>query len=243
MTILITRPEPDASDLADLLVSRGFSVLVNPLMTLELCYSNPLPVEDVQGVIVTSRNALRALAQNASLADLCSVPLFAVGEATALAAKELGFHTIYEGPGTARELLPVIREKAETSEGRLLHVAGREKSFDLKKVLETEGFKIDVAVVYAMEPVTQLETRTVDAFASGEVADVILLSPKTAKIFSGLAKKSGLEPFFSDVTFFCLSKNVAQAIEIEGNYRMAVAAEPKLEEVLALLNHDAAHLS
>ena len=91
MRVLVTRPEPDATRQAERLAARGHEPVLAPLLAIESATDTPPELEGAQALIVTSRNALRALASHPDLATALQLPLFAVGEATAKAATDLGF--------------------------------------------------------------------------------------------------------------------------------------------------------
>jgi uroporphyrinogen-III synthase len=108
MRLLVTRPEPDASREAEALGRRGHEAVLAPLLTIEFCGNVPLQLDGAQGLAVTSRNALRALAARRELGQALKLPLFAVGEGTARQAQELGFADVTIGPGTGAELAALI---------------------------------------------------------------------------------------------------------------------------------------
>ena len=91
MRLLVTRPEPDAGREAEALAARGHEAVIAPLLVIEFAEDAPLDFAGVQALIVTSRNALRAIASRRELAEARKLPLFAVGEATARAARDVGF--------------------------------------------------------------------------------------------------------------------------------------------------------
>ncbi len=91
MAVLVTRPHPDDETTAEALRARGVGVLRAPMLRFE-----PLPFQDdtdaaYGAVIVTSANALRAIAPHLAGHRLLKLPLFAVGENTAAAARDAGF--------------------------------------------------------------------------------------------------------------------------------------------------------
>ena len=94
MRILVTRPEPDASREAEALAARGHEAVLAPLLNIEFARDVPVDLAGAQALIVTSRNALRALSSRRELEDARKLPLYAVGEATSRAARELGFTTV-----------------------------------------------------------------------------------------------------------------------------------------------------
>ena len=99
-----------------------------------------MPSKDVQALIVTSRNGVRALAASAAYAAARELTIFCVGEGTAEAARQsrISKH-VSAGAGTARDLVPLVSEKAEKSGGALLHVAGEHLAFDLTGALIAPG--------------------------------------------------------------------------------------------------------
>ena len=87
---------------------RGHEGVVSPLLIIEQIEDVALDLDGAQALIVTSRNALRVLAKHPALDAARGLPLFAVGEATARAARALGFATVIEGPGNGAGLAELI---------------------------------------------------------------------------------------------------------------------------------------
>ena len=90
MHVLITRPEPDAAALRAQLEALGHQVTVEPLLKIEHLPIASDVLAGIAGLIVTSRNGLRALAASAAINAARELPLIAVGPGTAQLARELG---------------------------------------------------------------------------------------------------------------------------------------------------------
>jgi uroporphyrinogen-III synthase len=238
MRILVTRPEPDAADEAELIAARGHEPILAPLLEIEFC-KPPLPLSGVYGLIVTSRNALRALSRHPDLITALRLPLYAVGEATADAAYHLGFAEITTGPGTAMELAAAIARDVAPEWGPLLHLAGETLTFDFGTALGGEGFEVRKAVLYRALPAKALPQAALDVIAGEGPKGVVLMSPRTAKIFATLVARHGLVTEAKGLVCYCLSKAVAEAAAPLGG-EVRVAARPREEDVLALLNTEAA---
>ncbi len=73
--------------------------VLSPLLVIEQAKDVALDLDGAQALIVTSRNALRALSQHPALDAARRLPLFTVGGATAKAARELGFAKVTKGRG------------------------------------------------------------------------------------------------------------------------------------------------
>ena len=124
MRLWITRPEQDAGVLRARLVAQGHEVVIESLLHIDFEDADPIELDDVQALIATSRNGVRAAAasDNADLAR--HLPLFAVGPGTASTAEALGFVHVVQGPSTAEHLVPTIVERTDVNAGTLLHLAG-----------------------------------------------------------------------------------------------------------------------
>jgi uroporphyrinogen-III synthase len=239
MRLLVTRPEPDASREAEALAARGHETVLAPLLIIEFCSGVPLELDGAQGLVVTSRNALRALAAHRELGEALKLPLFAVGEATARQAQELGFADVTIGPGTGAALAALILDELKPKRGPLVHLAGATLAFDLKSALESQGFAVRQPVLYRAVPQGALPAEALSLLKARKLDGVILMSPRTAKIFAGLVTRHGLVTQGKSLVCYCLSEAVAEAVASLG-LDVRVAAHPREEDVLALLDSEAA---
>ncbi len=121
MRVLITRPRAEAAVLAADLAARGHEVTIEPLLTIE-----PLPgvvaaLAGAQAIVLTSANAVPALP-----ATGVRLPVFAVGAATARAARAHGCEEVHAAAGDAQSLARLIGAHCRPAAGPLLHLAGAE---------------------------------------------------------------------------------------------------------------------
>lgn len=234
MRLLVTRPEPDAMALRAHLIAQGHEVLIEPLINVSFDDADPIELDEVQALIATSRNGLRALAASPALEQAQSLPLFAVGPGTAATAKALGFRHVIKGPGTGRQLVAFIIAHAEVNGGPLLHLAGDVLAFDFASELARLGYHVLRPIVYETEPATRLSGSTAARIANGHIEGVLLLSPRTAAIYARLIKAEALHEAASRLTYFCISQAAAAQLEEIAPAKVEIAAEPNLQEVLAL---------
>jgi uroporphyrinogen-III synthase len=239
MRLLVTRPDPDAGRQAEALTARGHQPVLAPLLTIEFDHDAPLDLEGAQALIATSRNALRALVAHPARGEALKIPLLAVGDATAGEAQALGFADVTIGPGTGAKLAKLIAREFEPGRGALVHLSGDRIAFDLKSALEAEGFAVRRLVLYRAVPGGTLPDETLSLLKAGELDGVILMSPRTAKTFAELAARHGLVTQANGLVCYCLSEAVAEAVRPIGG-KIRVAARPREEDVLALLDSEAA---
>src|ERR671930_465935 len=107
MKLLVTRPQGERTAAA--LRARGHDPLLAPLLRIE-----PIDV-DLAGtfvaVVLTSVNAARALATHSQRAELTKLPMFAVGQRSAQAAREIGFENVTSADGDITDLAGLIVER------------------------------------------------------------------------------------------------------------------------------------
>jgi uroporphyrinogen-III synthase len=238
MRVLVTRPEPDARQEADALRARGYEPVLAPLLDIEFLKGVPLDLDGVQAVVITSRNALRALADHPQREAVAALPLFAVGEATAWAGRQFGFSEVTIGPGTGAGLPPIIRREVHPEKGPLVHIGAEKVAFDLQAALEDDGFELRRFVLYRSHPVETLPDAVIADLAGGEISGVLLLSPRTARTFARLAQRHGVVTESKGLICYCLSKAIAEAVAPMG-FTVRVPQHPREEDLLALLDSDA----
>jgi uroporphyrinogen-III synthase len=236
MRLLVTRPEPDALRQADLLRAHGHEPVIAPLLHVEPLHNPIIPLEHVAALIVTSRNAVRTLKQHPLLAEALRLPVYAVGRATAEAARQLGFAQIIEGPGTGEGLAALILDRG--APGPFLHLSGKDIAFDMTAALERCGLQASRIAIYRAEPAAALPAPVFNLLRIGGLDGVILMSPRTAATFAALLPQD-LVPILRDLRAFCLSEAVAQALQ-PLPFALRIAVKPREEEILALIDAEAA---
>jgi uroporphyrinogen-III synthase len=234
MRLLVTRPEPDASRLADKLRAMGHEPVLAPLLTIEIIPGVALDLDGAQATIVTSRNVLRAMASRPELVEARDLPLYAVGDATSRLASELGFRQIVTGPGTGEQLADLIARELDPGNGALVHLAGGVLAFDMKSALEAQGFTIRQPVLYQAIPAERLPPEALALLRGGGLYGAIFMSPRTAAIFTSLTTAEGVVTPASQLLCYCLSQAIADALA-PLRAQVEVAGRPSEEELLALI--------
>src|SRR5260221_8316026 len=144
MAVLVTRPQPDNEATAAGLRARGFEVLQAPMLRFAA-----VPFQDdadarYDAVIVTSANALRAIEPQLKGSRLLELPLFAVGEHTASAARVAGFGQVIAAKGDAAALRGLVLAGAKSKQFKrgstLLYFAGADLARGLAGEMGGKGF-------------------------------------------------------------------------------------------------------
>ncbi len=189
MRALVTRPRAEAEALAALLAERRIEAVVEPLIAVADSGVTLPDLAGVQAILCTSANGARALARAGTERG---VPLFAVGEATAAAARSEGFRHVESAGGDVEDLAYLVRQRLAPQAGRLLHVAGSTVAGDLAAALAADGFTVERATLYEAQAATALTPATARLIADGQFDFALFFSPRTAAIFSRLVEDTEL---------------------------------------------------
>jgi uroporphyrinogen-III synthase len=222
--LLILRPQPGAEATRAHAEALGLSSLVAPIFHIvPLPWAAP-PAEDYQAIVFTSAHAPRQAGP--ALADYRTLPCYAVGDASAEAARQAGFTDVRTGPSNAVALAALMRDH---DIARALHLCGREHL-----ALDLEG--VDRRVVYAADALPFLLPDAVAALRTGAVA--LLHSARVAAHFTSLVDGAGLDR--NRIPLAAISKAAATAAG-PGWQSVTVAPAPRdaaLLEVAAKLCKD-----
>src|SRR5262245_15475459 len=160
MAVLVTRPHPDDEATAMALRASGFEVLRAPMLRFEPVVFHDDAEVDYSAVILTSANALRAITPHLADGRLLKLPLFAVGENTAAAARDAGFGEVIASKGDAGALRDLVLARAKPKQLKkdrpLLYLAGADLARDLAGELGELGFTVVTHTTYRMVPAPSL---------------------------------------------------------------------------------------
>ncbi len=240
MRLLVTRPEHDSVVFKSQLVALGHEVTVEPLLTISTANTEDVDLDGAQALIATSRNGLRALAEGPHIDAAKKLLLFAVGPGTAATARQLGFASIVEGPSNARELVPIISENADVNGGPVVHLQGDTVSPNFVDELHRLGFFVTQPIVYTTRVAERFASPTVASMRNKRIDGVILLSPRTAEVYTSLVEQHNLTKACRGIVHFCISQAAASRLGALGGIPIKVPEKPNLQEMLALIGPAAA---
>lgn len=205
--VWITRAQPGAARTAEAVVAMGLTPIVEPLVETRVLAGAPADLEGVAALAFTSAAAVGIFAALHTVRDL---PVFTVGDATARAARALGFGEVTSAGGDVAALDALLASKAPA--GRVLapgalRPAGRLRHAERLAVYETgtvpgpwprakaaiDGGSLRAVLVHSLSAGRALEA----AGLASTGAEVLALSqaclaPLTASRWASL--RAGLRP-------------------------------------------------
>jgi len=209
--IVVLRPEPGASETLARAAERGLDAVAIRLFRIEPLEWQVPDAGQFDALLLTSANAVRF--GGPGLASLRGLPVHAVGEATATAARSFGFDVASVGDADAERLIGALDPKL-----RLLHLAGEDRAVASRA--------ITAIAVYRARLVEAPE-----ALRTAEETVVLIHSPRAGSAFVLAAGRLGLDR--AAIRIAAISPAAADAAGT-GWAAIETAAQPTDDALLAL---------
>jgi len=201
--VLITRPEPGASETARAVAALGWVPVLAPALHLA---SVPLSLPPgIQAILVASRAAARALPPT-------DVPVFAVGPATAAEATAQGVADVLPAAGDAEALAALVTARLDPRAGPLLLAVGAGYGAELTAMLRAAGFRVLRRVAYRAAPAEALPETASEAIGAGGVSAALFYSPRSAERIMELFRRAGLTGRCTAIDALALSPRIATTL-------------------------------
>lgn len=168
--LVILRPQPGAAATQARAEAAGWRTVGAPMFAVSPSRWEPPDAATFDALLMTSANAARYGGD--ALARYTQLPLYAVGAATADAARKAGFDPVATGDSDAAAMADRLRADGRRA---VLHLGGRDR-----RRFDESGLTITRRAVYAAEPAEP--PGLAEALAPGAV--VLLHSPRAARHFA-----------------------------------------------------------
>lgn len=214
--VAVLRPEPGNAATAAALEALGLTAIRLPLFEIHAIDWAPPDATRFDALLLTSANAARHAGPG--LAGLRSLPVHAVGGATAAAAREAGLEVVAVGD---RDGAALVAAAAASGVRRGLLLGGRDRA------LGSDPIIAEAIAVYASDPV-DVSPEALDQLA-GSV--MLVHSPRAARRVADLIDRAGIDRR----TIRLAAISAAAADAAGGDWeRVATAASPDDATLIAL---------
>lgn len=224
--MLVTRPEPGAAETAGRVAALGLCPVLAPALVLTPMPPGGLP--PAQALLLPSRAAARALTG-------WPIPVYAVGEGTAEAARAQGFAEVVAAEGDAVSLAALCAVRLDPAAGPLLLAVGQGYSLELARRLRGLGFRVQRRVVYRAAEAPSLPEPAARAIAQGRVSQALFFSPRSAACSLVHFAQGGLSGATPAMIAIAISPRVAAVLSAWPWRSIRIAARPDQDHMLELL--------
>jgi uroporphyrinogen-III synthase len=223
--VWVTRASPGAEETAARLEALGIEPLVAPLLEVRALPVGEIDLAGVGAIAFTSANGVRAFAERSAERD---IKVFAVGDATAAAAKAARFRTVLSTQGAVDALAAGIAARKRELGGVVLHPGAAEPAGNLNGALERRGVETRSVALYESVPA---ELAAAVLARIPRLHAVLVHSPKAARALAAIltaAPAPGLR-------VYCLSRAVARPLARIPLAELRAASSPTEEALLKLI--------
>jgi uroporphyrinogen-III synthase len=228
--VLITRPEPGASETAARIEAMGLMAVIAPTLEIRRYQAVLRGLSRITATLLTSSNAI------AGCPPKCrELPVFTVGDATAARAREAGFTDVRSAGGDAMALADLVATTLLPDAGSLLLPTGHRLGADLAGDLRSRGFRVIRRTVYRTHSPAALPGVARSHLLRHDVAAALFFSAETARHFVDLIQKAGLDQTVNSVAAISISERAGVALRALPWLRISVASRPNQDAMLALL--------
>jgi uroporphyrinogen-III synthase len=230
-TIWITRAEPGASATAARVRALGCEPIVQPLLAVRPVAHAVIDLAGAAALAFTSANAVTAFG---ALSWERGLPVFAVGDATAAAARKAGFGDVASATGDVAALAATLKARAPDLRGVIVYPAAARPARDLAALIADAGLTLREVAVYET-----VDIPPPDAFIARLPAlDGVLIHSARAGLLLASILRAHPAP---RLVAYALSREAARSLTPGGLARIHTAAAPNeaaLLEELAKARRD-----
>lgn len=180
--VWITRAQPGAEATAARVRALGHDAWVEPLLDIRTLGDARIDLSGVGALAFTSANGVRAFAE---LSGQREIKVFAVGAATAQAARAAGFRAVLSADGDVSALAHGIAARRGELRGAVLHPGATEPAGDLAGALVEHGVEVRSLALYETVP-AEIEPGRLATLVQADAA--LLHSPKAARELARVLK-------------------------------------------------------
>lgn len=228
--VLITRHATAAAETARHVTARGYVPVIAPMLDIVPHLVDLPPPRGLQAILVTSPNAPPVLPS-----VFHAVPVFAVGDATAAAARNCGFWDVQSAGSDAVALATLVTASCNAAAGALLLASGEGQGGALCATLQAAGFRMIHRAVYSARPATVLPAEAQTALAEATLAAALFFSPATARAFVAVLDAAFPRSIVKGIDAMVISDATREPLAPLPWRSIRVASRPNLDEMLALL--------
>lgn len=227
--ILLTRPRPESEKLAAEVAARGFQPVIEPMLRIAPLEISLPDMKSFAAIVFTSGNAVDIFAQRITERSL---PVYAVGDATAIKAEEAGFPDVRSAGGGIEDLNRMLAQTEFAPCAKILHISG----YDIAGEVESRGAVVERIPVYRSEKPENFSAMCRGMLEEERIAAVLFFSPRTAEAFAGLIERHGLRQSLVPVKALCISDSVVKSLSDLPFREKCTASHPDREGMMVLLD-------
>lgn len=235
--VIITRPEPGLAKTIKAVNALGWKAVSSPLFSIQPESASLPDIQAVDLLVFTSAQAIIPTIQNYNSCYhkvLFTIPVFTVGDNTAVKASAAGFKNVISAHGDAIALAELIIQKHKEKQKNILLPCGKGMGGILTNQLQNHGFHVFRREVYSIHPYSSLSDQVIASIQQDQVNAILFFSEKTADLFLQLSLPE-FEPYFKSIRAIVMSPKIATVFQTHFWKSIEIAKQPDFQSILLLL--------
>lgn len=226
--VWVTRSSPGASATSEALNALGFETITAPLVETRALEFDPPSARDFDAAAFSSAAAVRLFVADA---EMRSLPVLTVGDATAAAARRAGWRQVDSADGDVSALAALIARRFPG--GRILHPCARDPAGDLAGALNSAACRVTSLPVYETVSATKWPEGLVSAVRTAPIAGILVQSPSAGRALAELGSNDPSD--LRNAVVFALSDACAAPLRSMPFREIIVSPFPKQEALLKVV--------
>lgn len=221
----------------------GYKAIQSPLLEIEQTHLTlPHNAADYQAVVITSGNTFAAL--KALNHQFYQLPIYCVGDQTAIAAKKSGFKNVISANADLNTLETILDNDLNASAGDVLYLSG----YDITRELIVGDINIERIICYKAQSINMLPDDIKELIRTNQIKALALFSARGGKALGKIfqsREKIHVHPSANPVNLLsqlhsikalCLSDKVVNSIESMPFEHVRVAASPDRKAMIDMID-------
>ncbi|MES1972910.1 MAG: uroporphyrinogen-III synthase [Pseudomonadota bacterium] len=227
--IWVTRSAPDNLVSSHHLRATGHNPLIAPVLAIRPLV-HPTELHPPDALIFTSCHGVR---HHHFDGRFTNVPVFAIGQRTAMTAVDAGYRTVHSADGNVSELQALMHARLAPG-AEIIHFSAAEPASDLPRALNDRGLSVRQITVYESDE-TPLENLGPALAALPWIDGILVHSPKAGARIAGFVADCGT---YWRGKIFCISEASAAPLRQVTRQPIIVARAPNERALLTLIDRD-----
>jgi len=233
--VLITRPTLSAQKTAEAIAAIGFECVIAPVIDITPVDFDLPNSDEIDGFVFTSVNGVQSFCAKSAYRDK---PVYCVGDTTALAARDCGFHDVHTAKGTAQDLAQMIHDKTQVQRV-YVHFRGRDVAHSIGELLaDSPKCTVIETIVYEARVLESISPKALKELENKTIEYALFYSTRTAKAFTNLVIKAECPSLMKPIKALCLGHSMVEFVAKLPWKDIIVSDTPNEAALLSLLNKD-----
>ena len=217
--ILITRPKDKALKLESKLSEYGYKCHIESLSEIKLKHQN-FNFKKNSVYLISSPRTVSYIIKHKS--ENLNIRLLVIGLSSTIKLKQAGFKNLIHGAQDSDDMIQFLKKSKIKC---INYLTGTVRNKNLSNMIIKMGIKLKEEIIYETTFKKSLSKKCISLIKSKKIRQILIYSKANAEHFIYIMNKANIQKESKSLTFFCLSKKIADLLNNEG-YKTIYCLKP-----------------